>query len=1426
MVNKDTKVTYRAVADFAALTRALTRFKKNLAEVKAAEDAFNASSVTGADKATSARGRHAKATEDDAKATRSSTSTIRESTVQFVAEATAIDKASTAHEGHAREAAAADRVNKQLAETLRRTAREQERTARATDSSSQAFRRNRTEQTALGRNFTSTIQGSERLNKSLVKLGNWRPRLTPPFIALIPILGGILALINPLVAGLGAVGVAGLGFASSLASISGAAVSVVPGLAALLSMVFALKTAFGGIGNVFKAFTAQKNATTAGGGAGSAPAKAELTQLEEVARAQENYRRAIEDVQDAEEDLDESRKDAVKRLEQLRKAVQRAASAEASARAGAQLSRENYANVMADPGSTKGDKMEAAAQVAEADEQVEDVLGQNKENADDLAKAQQDGIEGDKQVIASQRRLTDALNAQRDAQLALINAQNGSGGAVAASSAAATAADEYQKALAKLSPSARAFVLALIGMQAQWELLQRTVQESFFSEIIGQVGDLNKLFPVLTDLLSRSAGAAGRVASRFIAMATSAEWLSDIGKISEQNVPMIENVGDALLYILDGLKDIAIAAGPFATALTEGFKTGADNFRNLVAGARESGSLADWLDTVLGRMQQWWRIIKNIGGTLFNYGAATSEFGKWLTDGFEKVTEGWLKSSEAARQAGSPFQQYLEDVKPLLTEVKNLFATFFKWFGKTASDPENIDEFTNLIKMIREDLGPALADIFDTLSKSGAGESLVEAIIAIVEAIDTFLKNGGIDGIKAFYGAIVALANGFRDFVAVMPPGFISALTTGFGILAALRFSGMTSLITGLIALGKSKGLLSVLDKLPGIGAMGSTGRHAATRGAAGAAGRGVAGAAGGAAAGGAFSKAMKFITSLGGRVTPSAGANAGRGFNLLGSIGKGAGKGAGLGVIASILGTVAGDAISSGAVKGDKGAGQRVGGNTLSGAASGAGIGALVGSVVPGLGTAVGAVAGGAIGAGVGALSSDKSDIDSFNDDTNGMLEDFWKNTGGMFADFFTNVGKWWDDNVSKPFNEVATNVGKWWNENVVTPFVAFVGAVQRGWHELIEVPLTNFASVVGTWWDENVAVPLSDFALTVGTWWTDNIATPLSDFALTVGTWWTDNIATPLGDFATTVGTWWTDNIATPLGDFSKSVGTWWDTNIGKPLNTFATTVGSWWQTNVAQPLSNFAAGVTQVWKERVTDPFNTVIGGIKKAWADFLNFDLSETLTSFFNGMFKGGDASRSNKTGASQGGATLARVKSILPKGLGVTSTYRTPAENRAVGGVPNSYHTDKANPAVDIAGSVGAMDQFAAVLRKMGGWRQLLYKVPGHYDHIHVAHNGGTVSNSWPRSPGDKQDERTTRLQVGEVVVPKSEAAPFSGSVVPGLPPMNPSGSGSASSSALTGTHVVDTSTHIGDVHIYNPTAEPSSESLPRSLRKVAYLGAK
>lgn len=1095
MADKETRVIYRALADFAAVRREAKLTAAELDKLRAKEKAANAESVAGSNAAASARKKSTDSVRDEAKASEDAATSVGKHAEIALRDAAASRKNSEAKRGSAAASAAAgaaSRVEAAATDETERAARTLGSTFRrlltgrtnSTAAARRAAAANKTEATsanALTRALSALDRGASKVEKSLGRIGKEKTQLGGLNVALLVAgIGGLISLLNPVVAGLGAAGAAAIGFGSSLGTLAGSALAAVPALSTLLATVGALKVAFGGIGGAFSAFKQKQASAASGGGGGggggggsSAPKPLELTQTEKITRAQEAYRRSVQDVTFAEEDLNVARRAAIQNLKDLQRQVDENNASLEQSQANAQLALENYANVQADPGSTKGQKMDAQAQVDSSKNDVVDTVAQNQQNVEDLNAAKKKGVEGDRDVIMAERGVTDAVNAQRDAQLALANAYrdtgDAAGGASGGGGGGGGGVDLFQQALDKLSPSARSVVLQLIGMQGAWRKLQQTVQEAFFSKIVDDIKLLKVLFPPVTTLLSTLAGVAGTLADNLLLKVTSPKWVKDIGDFAKISGPLLQAVGTGVLNLVDAFEDLTMAAGPFAVTLGKGFQQATRNFADFVANGRKTGSIADYLDRVNAAMKIWGGIVGNIAKTLVNYGSAAAGFGKDLSEGFLKTTEGWLKASQMAKKAGSPFQKYLEDTKPLLAELKGTLGDFFKWFAKTAADPTNIKAMTDILKLIRDKLGPAIARVLDTLGKDGIGVKFVDALSSIADLIATILDNGGADGIAAFYDIIVRLAKAFDKFLKALPPGVLSALVTGFltlsvlnfvglGFLSRLAFSGLFKLLRlaggaglkGLLALGKAsfKGLAGIAGKLVGGGvAREAAGRAASTvaQDAAGtAAARGTVGALGAPAARRAITGAARNVvpytedlsasggTRLIGSTVRSRGVApaAGRFARVAGTVGRGAKTLAGgaIGGVASIAGSVAGDYISSKAAKGKKGAGQRVGGQILSGAATGAGIGAAVGSAVPVIGTAVGAVAGGAIGGAAGFFSQPKKDRD-----------EFLKQTGGMFSDFFTKNLPNIVNGAGKGIWDGLQSIGKWFSDKV-TDFTTMI--------------------------------------------------------------------------------------------------------------------------------------------------------------------------------------------------------------------------------------------------------------------------------------------------------------------------------------------------------------------------------------------------
>lgn len=1375
MADNETRVVYRAIANFASLTREVRQARREIRELRQEEERLNAQSAAGARNRTAVTQATTRANNDNARSTR----TVVQ---QTLAHSQAQRQHTQSVNDHTNALHGMDRAARAAAPNLGRVAQGTENVARGARRASQGLRAGNQDMLRTNRSAGLLHQTIFKLDKSLDKLSNWRPHLIPPFVALVPIILGLLGLINPLVAGLGAVGGAAIGFASSLGRVAGAALGVIPALFSLLSVVAALKVGFGGIGNAFKAFSKTKTSGGGGGGGGGGARKAELTQQEKITRAMEAYRRAVEDVKFAEEDLDDARKDYLKRLRDLQKAVDRIAMSEARAAANVQLARENYANVLADPGSTKGQKMDAKVSVDEARADEVDTIEENKELVAELTEMKAKGMKGDRKVIMATRALTDAINRQRDAQLDLINARKGDnmGGG-------AGAADAYREALDKLSPSARKFVEILTSMYDEWQKVKMAVQEAFFSEFVDDVGRLRGLMPAVQSLLSKTAGAVGRIVDKFILLITSPQWKSDLILLGEGNVPIIENIGDGLLDLIDAFKDITVIAQPFFESLTEGFKKGSDNFRRMIDTARKSGSLAKWLDEVRESMSQWWRIIKNIGKTIFNYMKAASPFADWLTDATEAMTERWLKNSEKAVGPNSSFRKWLEDIKPLLSELSGMFSDFWGWVKGKSTDTDEIERMRGLLESIRNELGPAISRFLDRLSDANVGQKLVDTLSKLFDILADLADSGATE---AFFDTLNALLDIIKELVKLP---FMDWLVGALGPLAAFttvyKFTGLSKLVSLILSLGKGSGIPGIL------GGIWSKLKPFATW-----AGLPV-GYQGKYAIGGAGGRSTGTYAPLGGPaaqrgIDPKVGkygiaGSAGKGgkFNPFKSIGKGAGKGLGIAALGSIAGTLLGDWISSGAAEGSSGSGQRLGGNILSGAASGAGIGALIGSVVPVIGTGIGAGVGGLIGGAAGAVGTDSADLAQVGED----------------------ISKWWNESVVPAFTGAADAIGTWWNDGVVKWFQDRGTEISTWWEETTR-PLREWAASVAAWWDENVGQPLSRLGQTIQEIWETRIVPVFELLGTVLGTAWDTYVVQPFMEKAAEIGQWWQDNVVTRWEEAAKFVSDTWATAVSlwdaavkviknlwdraiAPFKAVAKVVQDLWDRYVAKKFQGvsekvknawdtvtgvwkvISSAVKKLWDDNVATPFKNVSEAIKKAWNDAIsavrNFNPIEAFNKWLRNTFHLPDQYHN--------GGVIRRAGGGDVPGHGNSDTV--PAML-----TPGEFIVRKA-----IVDRVG-LDNLVKFNSGVMSYAQLLQQAA---------------------KDKSKQDGLPTQFFNVGGLVPDIPGWPGKGTPPPG-PSFGGFGDGNSGSAPFIA----------GDLVINNPAPEPASDSLPRSIRKVAYLGSR
>lgn len=859
MAGDQKKAIFRAVADFSALQRATKRAKRELDELRRAEARANAESAAGSAASAKANKSETKqindkqlalfrlnkeqkkaqkaakaaldATRAAAEATRNATDDVHENQLELF-------RMGNTSETSSRKISILQRVLGRLGSVLgaasnfvRRTSREIRELGTGSDDSGNRVRRLvRGVQDGFKKMFSSSLS-LRKIKLALIFTG----------------ISGLLALINPLVAAIGSlvpvVVAAGsvLGsFGVLLATIGPAAIAAAAGIGALVIGFKSVFTTLQSYQKLQKA-SAKGNADEAKKQAEAAralvraqqdvkraredAARALVDSDRRVADAELSQKRALEGTKDAQENLNKARQQAKKDLEDLRKEVSRASLDESEAQAALTRAREEYLKIITDPRNSDADRQTAAANLARAEADLVDVQEKNKKNAKDLAKAEKKGIENSDLVLDAKKAQVDAANDLRDANIELKRSvedvsrvQEDSARAIEdasqrvvdaqlavkyGSSEAADAASAYEDELSKLSPSAQRAVGILIDLSKAFKAVKTSVQETLFSGFVGSLANIGTLIGPIQQNLNAAASAMGKFINLLILKVTSPEWLADISAQAPATEEIISTLGDAMLSLLQALKDLGVSATPVLLKIVHAIADLAKRFEILVAKARESGDLAKLFENAYKKASLFVGILGDILATFGNLTLAADEYTNGLLAGIKKTTQGWQDATKAQRESGSAFKTYLANSRPVLSSLTSLLGDLVKGFAAVASDPENLKRAQALLEQMRTELLPAILKLLDQLTKSGAGEALVSTFTALAE----LLASLDLSGLKYFFDTITLIASVLKVVVETVPG--LGEVLSILSAVALLKFTGVLGLARLLKPLGAA--ILSLL---------------------------------------------------------------------------------------------------------------------------------------------------------------------------------------------------------------------------------------------------------------------------------------------------------------------------------------------------------------------------------------------------------------------------------------------------------------------------------------------------------------------------------------------------------------------------------------------------------------------------------------
>ncbi|MCT9140348.1 transglycosylase SLT domain-containing protein [Streptomyces violarus] len=395
---------------------------------------------------------------------------------------------------------------------------------------------------------------------------------------------------------------------------------------------------------------------------------------ESVERAERSLSDAKRQARQAEEDLTQARKDAAQQLRDLNDQLLDGILDERDATLRVQEAQEELNRVLADPTATDlqreraqlsvdeavrgADKQKAKnaelkksvedankagidgnAGVKRALEQQADARQQVRDQTDALAQAHQDAaraeVEAAQTVSDAQRNLADAVanaaNTQVQAAESIASAERGVEAArlsgIDTTAKAASKADEYRRALAKLTPEQRALFDSIAGprgLTAAFKEWSRELQPDVLPLFTRMVNGAKGALPGLTPLVQNSADAVGELMDRASADLKSPFWQRFKRGIAESAKPAIVGLGVAIGNVFKGAAGVIDAFFPHMDSISSRMQSITGDFANWGTNLRGSPQFERFLDYAAEMGPIVADALGDIGGAFFEVGQALS----------------------------------------------------------------------------------------------------------------------------------------------------------------------------------------------------------------------------------------------------------------------------------------------------------------------------------------------------------------------------------------------------------------------------------------------------------------------------------------------------------------------------------------------------------------------------------------------------------------------------------------------------------------------------------------------------------------------------------------------------------------------------------------------------------------------------------
>jgi len=376
--------------------------------------------------------------------------------------------------------------------------------------------------------------------------------------------------------------------------------------------------------------------------------------------------------------------------------------------------------------------------------------------------------------------------------------------------AAKEGGEDWRKWLKDASGPQKQFVKNLRPMIAEIEGLEKVAQRGALPGFSRGVQSASKNLPVLRGIVRDTADAFGDFAEKAGAMVGSKAWGRDLEAQGQRNVRWMRQGGDIALNLADALRHVVMEAGPLVDWMVKGVKSGSEWVEQQAAAGRESGRLAKFFESTRRTMERVVAIGGDLAVAFWNVGKAAKPLGDEILDGLVKSADAFRRWTDSA-SGKNQIEDYFRKAQPAIFEMGRLIRDTVKAFARLGSG----DDLAPLLRMVRIRILPAFETVARTTTEA-FGPSLVGAI---AEMADLFAKLAGSSGPLVVFVELLTTGLSALNTLLETIPGLNAAVVTvagGMGLVKALQLGAA---VTGV------KRLHDLIRRTPSTTALGGGGK-------------------------------------------------------------------------------------------------------------------------------------------------------------------------------------------------------------------------------------------------------------------------------------------------------------------------------------------------------------------------------------------------------------------------------------------------------------------------------------------------------------------------------------------------------------------------------------------------------------------------